>query len=149
MQPEDISPSLRKRFEAKVDKQSSPSGCWLWTASLATNGYGQLSEDVGGKRHNHRAHRIAYLLYVGAIPDGFDLDHLCRNRCCVNPAHLEPVTRQENARRGIRGELTTHCPNGHEYTPENTWLRSNGHRQCRACNRERARARRRRGTSTD
>lgn len=85
---------------------------------------------------------------VGPIPDGFTLDHLCRNTSCANPAHLEPVTHEENVKRGRSGEgqaLRTHCPQGHEYTDDNTYQHG-GRRFCRACHRERnreyARARR-------
>lgn len=126
-----------RRFWEKVDKRDG--GCWIWTASLATNGYGRFYPDPDGVR-GVPAHRFAYEDLVGPIPDGLDLDHLCRNRACVKPSHLEPVTRRVNAARGIKGALTTHCPKGHEYTPENTYIRQpEGHRMCRACARERMR----------
>lgn len=148
-------PTLEERFWAKVDKDA-PGGCWLWTASLNSQGYGQVGI-------NHRpvvAHRIAYTLLVGPIPDGLELDHLCHTRdvecrrgeeCphrrCVNPAHLEAVPHRENALRG-RSPMAdlaaaTHCTNGHEWTPENTRLRSDGTRICRSCHRHRERERRR------
>ena len=73
------------------------SGCWLWVAMLGSGGYGRFK--VGNK--NVYAHRLSYEHHVGAIPEGLDLDHLCRTRCCVNPTHLEPVTRKENIRRGL------------------------------------------------
>lgn len=81
-----------------------------------------------------RAHRWAYLHFVGKIPAGLDLDHLCRNRWCVNPEHLEPVTRSENLTRGYaaRGPKT-YCKHGHRFDPENTFQRSDGGRGCRAC----------------
>ena len=125
---------LEDRFWGKVDR-GAPDECWLWTASVRTNGYGQFR--LAGKPV--AAHRVAYELSIGEIPAGLDLDHLCRNRACVNPAHLEPVTRRENARRGLKGVLLTHCPQGHPYDEANTHIRANGWRDCRACNRERAR----------
>ena len=87
--------SLLARFEAKVDK-SRPDGCWQWTAATNGRGYGQIW--IAPKYMV--AHRVAYKLFVGPVPEGLDLDHLCRNRGCVNPEHLEPVTRRENVRRG-------------------------------------------------
>lgn len=88
--------SLADRFWEKVEKTET---CWNWTASLNGNGYGQFALETW-PLVLRGAHRIAYLLVVGPIPEGLDLDHLCRNRRCVNPAHLEPVTRQVNLRRG-------------------------------------------------
>lgn len=106
--------------------------CWLWTGT-ALNGYGQFR---WGKMR--KAHRVAYELLVGPIPDGKELDHLCRVTRCVNPLHLEPVSRRENAMRGVGSK--THCSQGHEFTPENTYMahRPNRepHRQCRTCKRE-------------
>lgn len=125
-----------ERFWQKVDKSGE---CWLWRGS-ARQGYGQI---------NFRgipmpAHRFAYELLVGPIPDGLVIDHLCRNPPCVNPAHMEPVTNEENLRRGERRNQfsdVTHCAKGHAYDVANTWHGRNG-RQCRTCNRERARQRR-------
>lgn len=114
------------------------SGCWEWTAYRDSHGYGEFGSD--GK--THRAHRFGYELARGPIPEGLELDHLCRNPSCVNPDHLEPVTHTENMHRGngwsglnIRKEQ---CPNGHPYDSENTHLDRYGHRRCRACNRIRS-----------
>jgi len=99
--------------------------CWIWTARLH-QGYGVY----GGKV----AHREAYKRLVGPIPDGLELDHICRRPPCVNPLHMQPVTRSENARR--RFALITHCKHGHEFTPENTRVAA-GSRHCRSCDRRR------------
>lgn len=115
------------RFWAKVDKSGD---CWEWTAFLTPDGYGRFGLDGAIVA----AHRTAYELVVGPIPDGLQIDHLCRNRKCVNPDHLEPVTQLENARRGFWA-TKTHCKHGHEFTPENTYIRPTGARQCRTCNR--------------
>lgn len=116
------------------------SGCWTWTGALRGQGYG------GYGAPNRVAHRMVYELLVGPIPDGLTLDHLCRNRLCVNPAHLEPVSLATNVMRGesppARNARKTHCPQGHEYDEANTYINpSSGYRLCRACQREYARAR--------
>lgn len=90
-------PTRAERLWARVDKNPDGSGCWIWTGALTTNGYGQVR---WGDR-TLRAYRLVYELLVGPIPDGLQLDHLCRNRRCVNPAHLEPVTQWENWARGM------------------------------------------------
>lgn len=120
------------RFMRSVGKL--PSGCWQWTGYVTPQGYGLSA--LHGKKS--LAHRVSYSLLVGDVPEGLDLDHICRNRSCVNPAHLEPVTRSENLKRGFdaRG-----CNNGHPYTEENTSYvtRSNGvvERRCKICHRVR------------
>lgn len=117
-------------FWEKVEKTST---CWLWKASL-TNGYGQLVRN----KKRHLAHRYSYEICCGSIPKGLQLDHLCRVRNCVNPAHLEPVTCGENLRRGERA-TKTHCKNGHEFSFYNTHLTDRKHRHCRTCDRNRKR----------
>jgi hypothetical protein len=128
-----------ERFWSKVDKTES---CWNWTASKNTQGYGGFK--LNGKVK--KAHRVAYELTRGHIPDGLVLDHLCRNHSCVNPDHLEPVTHRENTIRGVVGEMTrnrqlskTHCRRGHEYTEENTYVSPKGDRTCKSCRNYRAR----------
>ena len=125
-----------KRFAR--DFVVAESGCWQWTGSLYAVGYGRFS--TGGRWVT--AHRWCYERLIGPVPPGLDLDHLCRNRPCVNPQHLDPVTRRENLLRGetipARNSRKTHCPSGHAYTPENTRIYRSG-RYCKACNRERCR----------
>lgn len=124
--------NVRERFEAKVQRGDTPDACWLWTAFLPACGYGRFY--VNGKLH--LAHRISYEMFVGPIPEGLCLDHLCRVRNCVNPRHLEPVTHQENVRRGEAGlnyASKTECPKGHPYSGKNLVVLKNGQRRCKAC----------------
>jgi hypothetical protein len=109
-------------------------GCWLWTRPLKPNGYGSAYLPTNGWRLTKTvyAHRLAYELFVGAIPDGKQLDHLCRVRHCVNPAHLEPVMAKQNQQRGKRAQQT-HCLRGHLLSGSNLRMKSNGTRACRAC----------------
>lgn len=117
------------------------SGCWLWTGSVASGtGYGVFTV-----RHEHvHAHRFAYELWVAPIPEGLHSDHLCRNRACANPDHIEPVSQRVNSLRGVgifaQNARKTTCDNGHSLTEVNTYRRlDNGGRQCRTCTRERNR----------
>lgn len=112
---------------------TNENGCWVWQGSLNPKGYGSCRL---GKR-TALAHRASYMVFVGPIPDGLTIDHLCRNRSCINPAHLEAVTHRENLLRGhtvtAANAAKTHCVHGHEFTPENTYLGPTGSRACRVC----------------
>ena len=125
--------SLAERFWPKVEKTDT---CWLWTAGKSHDGYGFIG--TGGRRAPHvYAHRYAYESLVGPIPDGLQLDHLCRVRNCVNPAHLEPVTARVNHSRTPKA-TKTHCVRGHEYAAGNLVIQR-GRRTCGRCARERKR----------
>ena len=123
--------SLVERLLSKINKTD---GCWEWTAARSSNGYGLLDDDDGKTR---RAHRLMFELFIGPIGAGLELDHLCRNRLCVRPDHLEPVTHKENMRRAAPFRpIKTHCPNNHVYDEVNTCyvttLRGT-ERRCRIC----------------
>jgi hypothetical protein len=126
-----IARTAAARFADKV--RVAASGCHVWTGGKTLNGYGTFAVETahrGGTRD--LAHRWAYEQTVGPIPAGYDIDHLCRNRACVNVEHLEPVTRQENIRRAAAAKTACHA--GHPYTPENTYVRPGTvHRTCRIC----------------
>ena len=117
--------------------------CWRWKAAISDTGYGSIG--VEGK--TCYAHRLAYERYNGPIPPGFDIDHLCRNRWCVNPDHLEAVPRTVNLRRGLQGALKKTCAQGHPWTEEHIYHRpGSAKKMCGTCNRERSRARSRSST---
>ena len=127
-----------QRFWNKVDKTQS---CWIWTAAKDQNGYGLIW--FNGRLN--RSHRVSWILSVGDIPPDLQIDHVCRNRACCNPAHLELVSSKENTHRG-NGNAAIHarkiqCVNGHEFTPENTrWYTTPAGRTtrvCKACKRSR------------
>lgn len=127
-----------ERFAQKYSVDAK-TGCWIWRGAGSGTGYGSLG--VNGVQV--AAHRFAYELLCGPVPPRLVLDHLCRNRGCVNPAHVEPVTQGENVRRGLTGQnnsAKTRCPYEHEYTAENTYiLPRSGSRVCRTCQKRRRR----------
>ena len=137
-----------ERIERKILPEPM-TGCWLWTGFLNDRGYAAEYTIEGPQKYKtHRAHRLVYEMHKGPIPEGLYIDHLCRNRSCVNPLHLEPVTMRENTMRGngrynlARWRLArTHCRRGHEYTPENTRMAKHSKtgaiaRKCRKCHAE-------------
>lgn len=150
------------RFWAYADRSGGPDACWPWTGTIDVGGYGEIFVN-NGRQRLQKAHRFAYERFVGPIPDGLEIDHTCHtkscptpgradpHRRCVNPRHLEAVTRPVNMQRSTRPESTraqfeqyresvTHCSKGHEYTPENTqWRTTKGgyrSRRCAQCNRD-------------
>ena len=141
--------SFEERYAASTLRDGN-TGCVLWTRRLLPSGYAQIR--LGSLKMS--AHRAAYLHFVGPIPEGRELDHLCRVRCCVNPAHLEPVTKSVNQRRGAhvirawaRLAMTdgrTHCHRGHSWIMDNLMFIKpcgaypRGHVQCRICHRNAA-----------
>ena len=124
---------LEERFWPKVRKTD---GCWEWLANRTKSGHGHIGTG-GANPKKVYAHRVAYELLIGPIPDGLELDHICRNPGCVNPAHLEAVTHRENVLRGFsptaHNARKTHCKRGHEFTDANTYVSPSGGRYCRAC----------------
>ena len=131
----------QQRFWVKTDRSQGLAQCWEWTASKDGGGYGHIW--MRGKLK--QAHRVSYEWKYGAIPKGLVLDHFrCSNRGCVNPDHVRAVTQRENALRSdtslaAMGLATTHCPKGHEYDEENTYLRPDGKRVCLECKRAKGR----------
>lgn len=129
---------LPLRISSKIRFDDPPTGrpvigpCWTFTGRHNNRGYG----DVTFGRGNHNRwllHRYTYTLYIGEIPAGLQIDHLCRNRACCNPCHLDPVTNRVNALRGIRAQRTHCARGGHELSGHNLIIRRGGRRQCRAC----------------
>jgi hypothetical protein len=130
----DRSLSAEERILSKFTRGAADT-CWPWQGSMSSNGYGNVPLETGRGARATSAHRAVYTLLVGEIPVGLQIDHLCRNRACVNPAHLEPVTQQENLRRAAA--LRTSCAKGHSYSEENTYYEPGRPtvRQCRECRR--------------
>lgn len=142
-----LSETLEERFWSKVNKNGPTpplrpdlGSCWVWIGRYHSAGYGQI--DVNGR--SIYAHRLAYEWCVSSIPQDLEIDHLCRNRSCCRPSHLEAVPHRINILRGNSPSAfharKTRCPKGHEYTPENTHVTPKGARVCKACRRERQKA---------
>jgi hypothetical protein len=136
-----MSKSLEERIWPKVNKNGKimpnmDSACWEWIGSKMSSGYGQIIIKENNKWRPRPAHVIVYEIMVGSIPKGLEPDHLCRNRACVNPSHIEPITHKKNVMRGTSPVVDqvkrTHCPKGHPYDEENT-LRRRGKRECYKC----------------
>jgi hypothetical protein len=122
---------MKERFLNKVARNDS--GCWEWAGYRTPDGYGRFQVDS-----SRLAHRVAYELFVGPIDDGMEIDHLCKNRGCVNPEHLEQVSRHENIARSDAGKHQREklsCPQGHPYSGDNLYLTPDGKRVCRICQR--------------
>lgn len=124
------------RIMAKVTPEPN-SGCWLWLGSVNNRGYAVI---WAGTNQTSLAHRLVYEALIGPLLPGLVIDHLCRVRCCVNPAHLAQVTSGENSRRGQwPNSAKTHCPKGHPYEGANLFINNRGRRECRTCKRARNR----------
>jgi hypothetical protein len=126
------------RAHVTLEERGFSSPCWMWQRHIMATGYGQIS--IGKRRI--LSHRFSYEAFVGPIPNGLQVDHLCRVRACCNPSHLEPVTQRENLLRGqgiaARCARVTECPQGHRYDTANTRIRPRGGRECRPCDRARS-----------
>ena len=121
--------NIFEKIESKIIRITE-SGCWVWMGGCVSGGY----SSIWFNKMRTSAHRVTYEIYRGKIPVGLDLDHLCRVRCCVNPWHLEAVTRQVNIRRGLKCMPKTHCKKGHELSTENLYIRPHDKlRMCRKC----------------
>jgi len=129
------------RFWINLPDRPDPNACWIWKGLLDKDGYGVYGNPK--KWGTRRAHRVAYMLLVGPIPDGLQIDHVkergCTSRACCNPAHLEPVTNRTNTLRGntipANNIQKTHCPQGHPYAGDNLRFGKNGDRICKECHR--------------
>ena len=135
---------MRKRtaiIERLLNRTKKTNKCWNWTGSLSTSGYGQITGYVNNKKKNLISHRVVYEHYKGKIPRNYSIDHLCRNKLCQNPEHLEAVTQKENTLRGVSivaiNSYKTKCTNGHPYSGSNLLMdKKRNIRMCKACRKE-------------
>ncbi len=144
-----LTPEQRERFWSRVDRLVGKGACWPWTGPKDWDGYGLFGvwDPSGRRRTTLRAHRVSYQLVYGTLPDNLGLDHyLCDDPGCVRPNHLRPATDRENTLRGnsppAQNARKTRCLRGHPFNERNTWVRSDGSRACRPCNRTRKQIRR-------
>ena len=128
-------------IERVLSRTHDDDGCWVFDGAKSASGYGVIGAGPRGQG-NALTHRVTYAFFIADIPEGLDLDHLCRNRACCNPWHLDPVTRAVNVSRGLRApgyglRERTHCKHGHEFTPDNTY-QAKRQRKCMTCIRQRS-----------
>lgn len=134
---------MRKRtdiIERLLNRVEKTDECWNWTGSLSTSGYGQITGYVNDEKTNLITHRVVYEHFKGKIPKNHSIDHLCRNKLCQNPEHLEAVTPRVNTLRGVSAVAInaqkTHCSSGHPLSGKNLLMdKKNNVRMCKACRR--------------
>jgi len=132
--PKFVDKQLIQKIQKRIELDLL-TGCWIWIGYKNNRGYGCFEI----KQKEYKAYRLTYEYWNGKIPNNKEIDHLCRNTSCVNPSHLEAVTHAENVRRGLTGKINhhnsmkTHCPKGHEYNQENTYVHENNWRMCKIC----------------